>query len=83
MRFFRLKTFIGIAALILSIFLIYVSEAHSAQISKMQVRDLFPKVESLDGGAELWLNTGIRSKKRATTLYSPQPIRTIPEKTKK
>ncbi len=40
------------------------SLANAAQISEMTVKSFFPKVDQLEGGSELWLNTGVRSKKR-------------------
>mgnify|MGYP001212174764 CR=1 FL=1 len=47
------------------------SLAYSAQISEMTVKSLFPKVADLEGGSELWLNTGIRSKKESNhTVFS-------------
>lgn len=59
----------GIFPAVFLIFL-FVSAAH-AQISEMQARAFFPKVENLEGGAELWLNTGVRTKKEDThTVYS-------------
>lgn len=39
------------------------SLANAAQISEMTVKSFFPKVDQLEGGSELWLNTGVRSKK--------------------
>jgi len=45
--------------------------ADAQMISEMQVKKLFPKVESLEGGAELWLNTGVRSKREENrTVFS-------------
>jgi len=53
------------------IFTAAVSSAYAAPISDMKLREFFPKVEDLEGGAELWLNTGIRSKKEDNhTVYS-------------
>lgn len=65
------KKLLAASALILSIFFFYATSAYSGQISQMQVKNLFPKVEQLEGGSELWLNTGVRSKKEDNhTVFS-------------
>jgi len=47
------------------------TSANAGMISEMQVKNLFPKVSDLDGGSELWLNTGIRSKQEDNhTVFS-------------
>lgn len=53
------------------LFLLTTISANAAMISDMQVKNILPKVTDLEGGAELWLNTGIRSKKRDNhTVFS-------------
>jgi len=57
----------------LLIILLFISAtaAISAPISEMTVKSFFPKVETLEGGSELWLNTGVRSKKEDNhTVFS-------------
>lgn len=51
--------------------LLTAAPSHSAQISEMQVKNILPGVENLEGGSELWLNTGIRKKTEDNhTVYS-------------
>jgi hypothetical protein len=52
----------GAFAPLLLFIILFAFSASAGIISDMQVKNLFPKVTDLEGGAELWLNTGIRSK---------------------
>jgi len=61
----------GAFAPLLLLTLLFAFSADAGMISDMQVKNLFPKVTDLEGGAELWLNTGIRSKNEENhTVFS-------------
>lgn len=68
-QFFR--KFTGTGLLLVPLIFLAFFTADASAVSELTVRSFLPKVESLEGGAELWLNTGVKSTKEANhTVFS-------------